>query len=273
MTDAIVVAAHPDDEVLGASTVLTSRTCTVAFATDGVPPLHPVLPVLASPTRPIRAWETPKQEGGRVGEARAAHHALGARVDGYVRLGFGDQRVTDQVVECAHALADVVAARDGADVFVPAYQRGHPDHDAVFVAAQLARAELLHQQDQVGGRARRWFAYALYGLDREGHQRFGWLDPDYFTHATSDGGSPAELERKAAALRVFESQLPDESVLAGWLADPVPESFATVPNIATPLPELRCFYEEVFEFSQFGIDPVATDSTLRARLRGLSPRG
>ena len=35
---AIVVAPHPDDEVLGASGILTTRPCTVVFATDGVPP-------------------------------------------------------------------------------------------------------------------------------------------------------------------------------------------------------------------------------------------
>ena len=83
---AIVVAPHPDDEVLGASGILTSRPCTVVFATDGVPP------------------DSPDGTLGdtRVAESRVAHEHLGARVDDIVRLQFTDQRVAD-VVKTSHA--------------------------------------------------------------------------------------------------------------------------------------------------------------------------
>lgn len=275
MSEAIVVAAHPDDEVLGASTILASRSCTVVFATDGVPP-----DVVAAGANRRGTSEKPEREGdgeerdladGRVAEAEEAHATLGARVESYQRLGFGDQRVTDEVVQLAEALARRIDAHRG-DVFVPAYQRGHPDHDAVYVAAQLARAQLAGAERGGGDvTPQRWFAYALYGLDDNGRERFGWLDPGYFPGATSHGTTAGELERKAVALRKFESQLPDESVLAGWLADPVPESYAALPDLThatatTRLPALRCFYEEVFEFSQFGIDPDRITTTLQAAL-------
>ncbi len=150
---------------------------------------------------------------------------------------------------------------EDADVYVPAYQRGHPDHDAVYVAAQLARADLAERD---GGDARGWFVYALYGLDDDGRPRFDWLDPHTFTDVRAEFGAPEQLAAKAAALRDFASQLPDESVLAGWLAHPVAEHRARLPALTAPLPRVRCFFEEVFAFSQFGVDPERVTATLES---------
>ena len=251
MTDAVVVAAHPDDEVLGASGILTSRRCTIVLATDGVPP----------------DADDPGLAERRVAEARVAHRHLDARVDAIVRLGFADQRLADAVGDLAGALVDVVAAHDGADVYVPAYQRGHPDHDAVYVAAQVARARL---DARAGERTRQWLAYTLYGLDRDGEPRFDWLDPDTFHDIAVAFGDPGELERKAAALRRVVSQRPDDSVLAGWLVQPVAERYAPLPQPSSrTLPDLRCFSEEIFRFSQFGIDPARVVRTLEAALEGI----
>jgi len=55
-------------------------------------------------------------------------------------------------------------------------------------------------------------------------------------------------------------------VLAGWLRQPVPEHHAALPALTTSLPVLRCFYEEVFRFSQFGIDPDRITASLEAVL-------
>ena len=160
---------------------------------------------------------------------------------------------------------DVIADHPG-DVYVPAYQRGHPDHDAVFVAAQLARAALVGARTTARDDRRDWYVYTLYGLDHDGRERFDWLDPAVFDDVRTAYDTPDELTTKAAALRAFASQLPDESVLAGWLARPVPEHSARLPDLAAPLPRLRCFYEEIFEFSQFGIDPERVTALLEAAL-------
>lgn len=251
MRNAIVVAPHPDDEVLGASAILSEHACTIVFVTDGVPP----------------DVDDPALADARIAESRAAHAILDARVDAVIRLAFADQRLTDNVVELAGELVEIVTAHDG-DVYVPAFQRGHPDHDAVYVAAQLARAEL---ERHAAGNERRWFVYALYGLDHDGCPRFGWLAPDSFTPVTPGCSAPVELSRKAAALHAFESQRPDDSVLSGWLGQPVPEQYAPLPPLTTTLPDLRYFYEEVFEFSQFGIDPVRITATLEAALTSSQP--
>jgi LmbE family N-acetylglucosaminyl deacetylase len=242
---AIVVAPHPDDEVLGASGIVTSRPCIVVFATDGVPP------------------EAPDDALGdtRVAESRVAHEHLGSRVDGIVRLQLTDQRLVDAVGDVARALSSVMRDHEDADVYVPAYQRGHPDHDAVYVAALIARADVTSSKS---GDSRGWFVYTLYGLDDDGRPRFDWLDPHTFPAVRAEFGAPEQLAVKAAALRDFASQLPDESVLAGWLADPVAEHRAHLPALTAPLPRVRCYYEEVFAFSQFGVDPERVTATLEA---------
>jgi hypothetical protein len=108
--------------------------------------------------------------------------------------------------------------------------------------------------------------YTLYGLDHDGRERFDWLDPAMYAAVRTAYGAPAELVAKAAALRAFVSQRPDESVLAGWLDHPVAETYARLPELTTRLPELRCFFEEVFRFSQFGVDPDRVASALEAAL-------
>jgi LmbE family N-acetylglucosaminyl deacetylase len=250
LSDAIVVSPHPDDEVLGVSAVLTAHTCTVVFVTDGVP---------------IGTPDAEDAASMRVQESRAAWTVLGAHIDEVVRLGFMDQRLATQVDDLGRALAHAIQQHPAARVYVPAYQRGHPDHDAAYVAAQLARAHCQADRDE-----RAWFAYALYGLDCAHAPRFAWLDPEYFERPTTAGNGAEDLTRKTKALEKLASQLAPDSVLWGWLDDPVPEQYAPLPDRAAPLPALPCFYEEVFHFSQFGIDAEAVDSELRRALDAVS---
>jgi LmbE family N-acetylglucosaminyl deacetylase len=245
----VVVAPHPDDEVLGASALLRASTATVVYVTDGVPP-HAADASLART---------------RLAEARVAHRILEADVADVVELGFADQGVTGAVDAVAAALGALVAEHPDVDVYVPAYQRGHPDHDAVHVAAQVARSLT---PASVG-----WHVYALYGFDDDGVDGFAALGAEHTVGRRRAGGVPADLERKARAVRAFTSQLPDESVLAGWLRDPVPEQYAALPTVGDGLPPRRCFYDEVFGFRQFGIDPDDVTARLTAALAraGLVP--
>ena len=248
MNPAIVVAPHPDDEVLGASEVLTAYRCTVIHVTDGVPRVSDVADLATT----------------RIAESRAAWETLGARVDAHIRLGFTDQCLSDQLDAVAHSLAAAIAEHDG-DVYVPAYQRGHPDHDALYVAAQIARVELQTTEMQ----NRRWCAYALYGLDHHGRPRYAWLDPDYFPDSEEHGNTPEALERKRVALGEFASQLSTGAVLWRWLDNPVPERYGDLPAHHVALPHPRCFYEEIFRFSDFGIDADTITAVLEAALARL----
>ena len=244
MTAAVVLAPHPDDEVLGASTVLLDGAATVVHVTDGVPPWIDETAVAALRER-------------RHQECEAAWAALGAQVSGVVRFGFDDLTVWRSVRQLAAALVDLLADAGPADVHVPAYQGGHPDHDATFAAALLAR--------RTTGRRHRWHAYGLYGYDSTRRLRFGALDGATYRVVTV-GSTEADLAGKATALRCFASQLRPRSVVQRWLDDPAPETRAPLPA-RLPTTTRPCFYEEEFDFDVHGVTQAAVTAELHRALR------
>ncbi|MHC1562159.1 PIG-L deacetylase family protein [Actinomycetospora sp. C-140] len=147
----VVVAPHPDDEVLGVGGVLAAWApdeLLVVAVTDGEGS-HPGSPTLT----PAQLVER------RVGERRAALAALGvpARVH---RLGLPDSGVTAAGV--AHGLGALLRAGD--TVLAPVADDGHPDHDAVSAGAGLAA-------DRAGVACRR-YAVWLWHWARPGQVSF-----------------------------------------------------------------------------------------------------
>ena len=76
-------------------------------------------------------------------EGRGALRALGLTEAGGIDLGFGDQHALHHIQEIAAVAGTLVrnAAPGEVRVLVPAYEGGHPDHDAVNAAAALLRQE------------------------------------------------------------------------------------------------------------------------------------
>ncbi len=126
----LIVAAHPDDETIGASALLGSaRESIVVHATDGAP-------------RDPRWWPPGVPDRGayasaRVCEAERALGVVGARA---VRLGFVDQELARVLPELIEAIADQLAAWEPDLIVAHAYEGGHPDHDAIALAVSRARA-------------------------------------------------------------------------------------------------------------------------------------
>lgn len=128
----LVVAAHPDDEVLGAHGAMRAAasrgaSVTVVVATDGEAS-HPGSPTL----------EPASLAAVRRAEQEAALAGLGAHI---VPLGLPDGGLAARRLELVRALAPLVAAlpHDGL-VLAPWARDGHPDHEAVGdVAAALSR--------------------------------------------------------------------------------------------------------------------------------------
>ena len=133
MPGMLIVAAHPDDETIGAGALLAgSDDVTVLHVTDGAPR--------------DRRWWSAGAAGSRADYARArrdeVEHAL--ELAGVPRsrvhdLGLVDQEACQALPELAAVLAHWIERVAPALVVTHAYEGGHPDHDAVAFAVAVAR--------------------------------------------------------------------------------------------------------------------------------------
>jgi LmbE family N-acetylglucosaminyl deacetylase len=246
MSRVAVLAPHPDDEVLGCTSVLLEHDVIVVHVTEGVP---------AS----VAGDEAVALRAARDLESRGACVELGVQVERFVTLDAPDQEVWCRTSEVASALTELLSSLECDAVYAPAFQSGHPDHDGLYVAAQLARSALDHPH-------LRWNCYALYALDDRGQPGYGWLHPGLFPDVTDRPFSADETKRKSRALRAFTTQVHAGSVVQSWLDAPVNERFAPMPPRDAPIPHLRSYYDEVFRFEEQGIERGTVDRVLRAAL-------
>jgi LmbE family N-acetylglucosaminyl deacetylase len=245
MSATLLIAPHPDDEVLGASAVMRDGPVTVVHVTDGVPPW-------------VNTGERPAMRSARQAECAQAWRTLAAdaaRLD----LGYPDLRAWQSVGQLAETLREVVETSPAKTVFLPAYQRGHPDHDATYLAGALAAESL-------AGRRIQWWVYGLYGLDSSRKLRFGRLPPAEFS-AVVDRGEPDLLSIKGQALGQFTSQLWPDSALDRWIANPSPEQFAPLPGRWWDIPAGPSFYDEELGFARHGAGVAQVEATFAAVLQ------
>jgi N-acetylglucosamine malate deacetylase 2 len=132
----LIVAAHPDDELISAG-VLLRRMCHagavvhVMHLTDGSP----------RNTRAARAhgFETREQYAEvRRRELAAALRCAGIRPAGTIALGFLDQEVAFHLVDLSHRVADWLRRHAVDVVLCHPYEGGHPDHDAAAFGVHAA---------------------------------------------------------------------------------------------------------------------------------------
>lgn len=125
----MIVAAHPDDETIGASALIGSpHEVVVVHATDGAP-------------RDPRWWPPGISDRDTYvhERAREAQRALARAGAARVALGFSDQEAARALPQLAQAIADQIARRSPDLIITHAYEGGHPDHDAVALAVARAR--------------------------------------------------------------------------------------------------------------------------------------
>lgn len=138
----LLIAAHPDDETVGAGALLSRLSATgarlaVVHATDGAPADMTDAAAHGFQTRDLYA-------AAREEELRSALAHLSNAVERFP-LGFVDKSLAFRLAELTDALAGVLRAFHPSVVLSHPYEGGHPDHDSVALAATLAlsRARLV----------------------------------------------------------------------------------------------------------------------------------
>jgi LmbE family N-acetylglucosaminyl deacetylase len=127
----IVVAPHPDDEVLGVGGLMSTAAAagirvSVVAVTDGGGS-HPGSPTITSD----------ELVDARPREAQRALAKLGLDVDP-IRLGFSDGSVAEHEDELARALTELMSGGQGTWCLTPWRGDRHPDHEATARACLTA---------------------------------------------------------------------------------------------------------------------------------------
>jgi LmbE family N-acetylglucosaminyl deacetylase len=179
---AVIVAAHPDDEVLGAGGLISMLAASrarlrVVAVTDG--------------ERSHRGHASPASLGRRrTAETTAALRALGARTAEVVRLGLPDSGLAGVENELTKALTPLVADFDLC--LAPWDGDLHPDHEAAGRAARKAATGPLY-----------CFPVWMWHWASPGDPRVPW------ERAMRVPLPPRAVNRKRAAITCFGSQLED----------------------------------------------------------------
>jgi LmbE family N-acetylglucosaminyl deacetylase len=191
----LILAAHPDDEIIGASWLLGRlATPVIVHVTDGAP-------------RDSRLW-SPRAPGRRGAyarlrreEAERALEVLGVGPGGLRALDLVDQEATAELPALCREVEALLTELRPSTVVVQPYEGGHPDHDACAFAAHAAVA---HRRACSGE--------APLLLEMTSYHRFaGRLRTGAFLGEPLAGAMTARLttgeqERKRRALACFESQ-------------------------------------------------------------------
>jgi LmbE family N-acetylglucosaminyl deacetylase len=128
-----VLAAHPDDEVIGASSQLPKlRNALFAYVTDGAP---------RDGRDAQRHGLTVERYRERRREERDAALALcGIERPRIIELDCPDQQASRRLARLSREVARLVGERRIGAVLTHAYEGGHPDHDAAAFIAHAAAA-------------------------------------------------------------------------------------------------------------------------------------
>jgi LmbE family N-acetylglucosaminyl deacetylase len=191
--NAVIVAAHPDDEVLGAGGLISMLAASRArlrlvAVTDG--------------ERSHAGHGSPAALARRrTAETGTALRALGAQGTEVIRLGLPDSGVARREDELAKTLAPLVA---GFDLCLAPWERDlHPDHEAAGRAARLAASGVFYS-----------YPVWMWHWAAPGDPRVPW------DRALRVPLPPRTAGRKRAAITCFASQTEDRGHGLGPVLSP-----------------------------------------------------
>lgn len=246
----LLVAAHPDDEVIGAGAHLAFWSdVSVVHVTDGAPRNHSYAPGAAFPDRAAYA-------ATRRREARDALAIAAIAAERIVELALVDQEATFHLREISDRIAALIAAIRPTAIVTHAYEGGHPDHDATCFAVHAACQIVARSGTSLPG------LVEMTGYFGRGHERVtGSFLPSNRMPVVAELDE-ADRARKRRMLLCHKSQ--------GDLIDAFPverECFRRAPDydFRQPPHSGRLFYEH----HDFGLDGARWRDLAATALRGL----
>jgi N-acetylglucosamine malate deacetylase 2 len=192
--EVLIIAAHPDDETIGASTLMArGGGCHLIHVTDGAPREPRARPGAAAPRRDYARQ--------RRYELLRAMSLVGVEPSASVCLEVANQEASLSLVPIARRLAAAFEIIRPDFVLTHGYEGGHPDHDAVAFAAWAA-TRLVSRR---GGSPPVLYEMALYHAT-SGGLRVGEFLPRPGATVIEAPLSADELRLRRAMLDCFESQ-------------------------------------------------------------------
>src|SRR5690348_9930709 len=197
---ALLLAAHPDDETIGASAMLGRLVdCWVTYLTDGAPQDPQFRSPHISGSREMYALV-------RAEEAASALAIVGIPSSRISFLNAADQEAIFEVQRLIRDFTDHVQRVQPNVIITHPYEGGHPDHDAAALVARLAVSTL----QRCGAQFPEVLEFTSYHASG-GQRSSGDFLPPNIEQYDAPGGvrltlSPEERSRKARMLGCYLSQ-------------------------------------------------------------------
>ncbi len=227
-TRAVILAAHPDDETIGAAaTLMRCHDIFVVYLTDGAPSDPRFWPAeQKSRAEYIRTRQT---------EAEAALAIAGISPQRIFCLGARDQEAIFEIIPRAREFCGLLLWARPEVVITHPYEGGHPDHDAAALLARLA-LDLPGQRSQPRPHLLEMTSYHARGSD---------LETGMFLHNHAGEEliielSPEEIERKKNMIAAHRSQA---AVLRNFPIQPERLRFAPEYDFGLPMHPGKLWYE------------------------------
>jgi LmbE family N-acetylglucosaminyl deacetylase len=236
---ALVIAAHPDDEVIGMGAQLAiSFQTTILHLTDGAPCNMVDARRLGFPSREDYAAARRKESLRALAEA-------GIGPDRIVEIGIADQTASYDMAAATRAVSRIIERLRPTVILTHPYEGGHPDHDAAAYATHFA----LRLLQRAHMRKPKTIEFASYHRRRAVIETFAFL-PGFGTPQHTVVLSAAERELKRRMIAHYETQRQVLNSFALRL-----ERFRVAPNydFSRP-PHSGKLYYEGFDWGISGAD-------------------